>query len=134
MGGEDKLDAELERIVALFGYISDKDMFQEFYRRQLSKRLLVSKSNPDAERSLISKLKMRQGASFTSKLEGMIKDKSLSEDLQKDFDTFVANKKKELPISFSPQVLTTGFWPSFKIDQLTIGEDFDVCLKMFKEF
>jgi cullin 1 len=132
--GEDKLDAELERIVALFGYISDKDMFQEFYRRQLSKRLLVAKSNPDAERSLISKLKMRQGASFTSKLEGMIKDKSLSEELQKDFDSYVENKKKTLPISFSPQVLTTGFWPSFKIDQLTTGEDFDVCLKLFKEF
>jgi len=132
--GEDKLDAELERIVALFGYISDKDMFQEFYRRQLSKRLLVAKSNPDAERSLISKLKMRQGASFTSKLEGMIKDKSLSEDLQKDFDTFVENKRETLPISFSPQVLTTGFWPSFKIDQLTIGEDFDICLKLFKQF
>jgi len=132
--GEDKLDELLEKIVRLFGYISDKDMFQEFYRRQLSKRLLVAKSNTDAERSLISKLKMRQGASFTSKLEGMIKDQSLSDDLQKDFETYCEGKKKELPISFSPQVLTTGFWPSFKIDQLTIGEEFNFCLNSFKEF
>jgi len=132
--GEDKLDELLEKIVRLFGYISDKDMFQEFYRRQLSKRLLVAKSNTDAERSLISKLKMRQGASFTSKLEGMIKDQSLSDDLQKDFETYCDGKKKVLPISFSPQVLTTGFWPSFKIDQLTISEDFNSCLTAFKDF
>jgi cullin 1 len=132
--GEEKLDELLEKIVRLFGYISDKDMFQEFYRRQLSKRLLVAKSNTDAERSLISKLKMRQGASFTSKLEGMIKDQSLSDDLQKEFEKYCENKKKELPISFSPQVLTTGFWPSFKIDQLTINDEFNTCLTIFKEF
>lgn len=132
--GEDKLDELLEKIVRLFGYISDKDMFQEFYRRQLSKRLLVAKSNTDAERSLISKLKMRQGASFTSKLEGMIKDQSLSDELQKEFDTYCDSKKKVLPLSFSPQVLTTGFWPSFKIDQLTIGEEFNMCITAFKEF
>lgn len=133
--GEDKLEEVLERIVRLFGYISDKDMFQEFYRRQLSKRLLVaSRSNHDAERSLIAKLKMRCGASFTSKLEGMIKDKSLSEDLQNNFTEFVKNKERKLVIDFTPQVLTTGFWPAFKIDQLVIPEEFQVCLTSFKEF
>jgi len=133
--GEDKLEDLLERIVHLFGYISDKDMFQEYYRRQLSKRLLVaSRSNHDAERSLIAKLKMRCGASFTSKLEGMIKDKSLSEDLQNNFTEFVNKANKKLEIDFTPQVLTTGFWPAFKIDVLTIPEEFEVCLSSFKEF
>lgn len=56
--GEDKLDELLENIVQLFGYISDKDMFQEFYRRMLSKRLLVSRSNQEAESALIQKLKV----------------------------------------------------------------------------
>jgi cullin 1 len=67
-------------------------------------------------------------------LEGMIKDQSLSDDLQKEFEKYCENKKKELPISFSPQVLTTGFWPSFKIDQLTINDEFNTCLTIFKEF
>lgn len=126
--GEDKLEEVLERIVRLFGYISDKDMFQEFYRRQLSKRLLVaSRSNHDAERSLIAKLKMRCGASFTSKLEGMIKDKSLSEDLQNNFTEFTRGKQTKLVVDFTPQVLTTGFWPAFKIDQLVIPEEFQAC-------
>ena len=54
----EELEPLMEKIVGLFGYISDKDMFNEYYRRQLSKRLLVAKTNKDAERSLISKLKV----------------------------------------------------------------------------
>lgn len=133
--GDENMEELLERIVKLFGYISDKDMFQEFYRRQLSKRLLVSsKANYDTERSLIAKLKMRCGASFTSKLEGMIKDKSLSEDLQNAFQEYLKSKDKELVLDFAPKVLTTGFWPAFKIDQLTVPEEFTQCVACFKEF
>lgn len=160
--GEENIEDLLEKIVKLFGYISDKgmcayifvsfsgsyshcpvylshrpssDLFQEYYRRQLSRRLLVSsKSNPDTERSLIAKLKMRCGASFTSKLEGMIKDKSLSEELQTAFEGYVNDKEKKLAVDFSPKVLTTGFWPAFKLDQLTIPEEFQQCVTVFKEF
>jgi cullin 1 len=131
--GED-LETFMDKIVRLFGYISDKDMFNEYYRRQLSKRLLVSKTNKDAERSLISKLKMRCGASFTSKLEGMIKDQNLSSDLNDAFKDYVGNKNIKLEMEFIPQVLTTGFWPAFKIDQLTVTSEFDSCLKTFKTF
>lgn len=132
--GEEKLEDLLEKIVRLFAFISDKDMFQEYYRRQLSKRLLVSSStNHDAERSLIAKLKMRCGASFTSKLEGMIKDKNLSEDLQNSFKEY-CKSKGELSIDFTPKVLTTGFWPNFKTDQLTIPPELETCVKRFKEF
>ncbi len=43
----------------------------EFYRNFLSKRLLQQKSaSTEAEKLVISKLKMRCGAQFTSKLEG----------------------------------------------------------------
>jgi cullin 1 len=109
-------------------------MFNEFYRRQLSKRLLVAKTNNDAEKSFIAKLKVRCGASFTSKLEGMIKDKNLSTDLQNSFKDYVTNKSVKLEIDFTPTVLTTGFWPAFKIDQLNVTSDFDNCMKCFKNF
>lgn len=132
---EMELDVILEKVVRLFGYVSEKDMFQEFYRRQLSKRLLVySKPNIDAERSYITKLKMRCGASFTSKLEGMITDKNLSEDLQMKFREYVKTRNANLDIDFSPQVLTTGFWPAFKIDTITLPPEMNDCLKVFKEF
>lgn len=133
--GEDKLDDLLEKIVQLFGYISDKDMFQEFYRRALSKRLLMAKTNYDAERSFIAKLKMKCGAAFTTKLEGMIKDKTLSQELQNSFKEYLHNNKIKLACDFSPQVLTTGFWPAFKIDSLVIpSEELKLCIQTFKEF
>jgi cullin 1 len=132
--GEENLDGELEKVVYIFGYLSDKDMFQEFYRRQLSKRLLVSKSNRDAERNIISKLKMRQGASYTSKLEGMIKDKTLSGEYENQFSEFIKKKNVKLSMEFTPQVLTTGFWPAFKIDQINLSDEFQNCIKSFKDF
>ncbi|KAL9649739.1 hypothetical protein ABK040_009554 [Willaertia magna] len=133
--GEDKLDELLENIVKLFGYLKDKDCFNEYYRRQLSKRLLVSnRSEYDAERLFISKLKMRMGNQFTSKLEGMIKDKTLSEDLVISFNNYLQQKSLNLPIDFTPQILTRGLWPTFKIDQINVTEEFTKCMTTFKEF
>lgn len=156
--GASEIEDLLENVVKLFGYISDKDMFQEFYRRQLSKRLLTTQEtslNLEMERNLISKLKIRCGAVFTSKLEGMIKDKTISEDLQKEFQNhldskeknipqssevaeskeIVPEKKKILPCEFSTKILTTGFWPSFKIDTaLILPEELQRCVDEFKVF
>lgn len=131
--GDENLDSLFDKIVRLFAYITDKDLFQEYYRRQLAKRLLsTSNANHDAERSLIAKLKTLNGAGFTSKLEGMIKDQSTSQDLQNNFKDHA--KKDPLPLDFTPTILTTGFWPSFKVDQLSLPQEMEVCIKNFKEF
>jgi hypothetical protein len=56
---EGEIDSNLDKIVMLFSYLSDKDMFAEFYRKQLAKRLLLNRSaSDDDERSLITKLKV----------------------------------------------------------------------------
>ncbi len=77
---------------------------------------------------------MRCGASFTSKLEGMITDKNLSEDLQVQFKEFIKTRNLKLEIDFSPQVLTTGFWPAFKTDNINIPPEMERCLNIFKDF
>ena len=38
-----EIEIQLEKIVTLFGYIVDKDLFGEIYRQQLAKRLLLQK-------------------------------------------------------------------------------------------
>ena len=54
---------------------SPQDLFAHVYRKQLSKRLLNQRSaSDDAERSLLLKLKLRCGAMFTGKMEGMMAD------------------------------------------------------------
>lgn len=73
-GGSDKLSEEeieqqLDKVVKLLAYISDKDMFSEFYRKKLARRLLNDFSASDElERSILSRLKQQCGAQFTSKV------------------------------------------------------------------
>ena len=62
---EGEIDVNLDKIVMLFSYLSDKDMFAEFYRKQLAKRLLLNRSaSDDDERSLITKLKVLLFSSY----------------------------------------------------------------------
>ncbi|KAI3864099.1 hypothetical protein MKW98_031691, partial [Papaver atlanticum] len=76
-GGSEKLDDDviedtLDKVVKVLAYISDKDLFAEFYRKKLARRLLFGTSaNDDHERSILSKLKQQCGGQFTSKMEGM---------------------------------------------------------------
>ena len=56
-------------MVKLLAYISDKDLFSEFYRKKLARRLLQDRSaSDDHERSIIARLKQQCGAQFTSKV------------------------------------------------------------------
>lgn len=58
----------LDKVVKLLAYISDKDLFAEFYRKRLSRRLLQDKSaSDDHERAVLTRLKQQCGAQFTSK-------------------------------------------------------------------
>jgi cullin-4 len=80
------LETLLDRVMVLFRYINGKDVFEAFYKKDLAKRLLLSKSaSIDAEKSMISKLKTECGSGFTSKLEGMFKDMELSKDIMISF-------------------------------------------------
>merc|ERR1719163_2611073 len=119
---DDQVEVLLSKMVELFSFLTDKDLFAEIYRNQLSKRLLYETSaSEDAEKSMIAKLKMKCGAQFTSKLEGMITDLSLASDLQKDFrehgEQLAEGKSALGGIDFNVTVLTTGFWPSYQVQK-----------------
>ena len=131
----------------LFGYLSDKDIFVEFYRKQLAKRLLLAPSEVDsAERSMIAKLKLRGGAQFTHDMEGMMTDMRLSQDIQSAFAEHVKDKelehdkvfslapKKDKELDLTVQVLTTKFWPQYKSDELKLQKEMLQCVEAFKAF
>mmetsp|Transcript_2015 Transcript_2015/g.4698 ORF Transcript_2015/g.4698 Transcript_2015/m.4698 type:complete len:570 (-) Transcript_2015:1396-3105(-) len=91
-----QVDDTLKKVVDLFNYLSEKDLFAEIYRNQLAKRLLEDASASDeAEKSLISMLKMKCGAQFTSKMEGMCNDLKLATDENSKFDEWCAEKGKK---------------------------------------
>ncbi|KAK8547867.1 hypothetical protein V6N13_116092 [Hibiscus sabdariffa] len=126
-GGSEKLSDEaieetLEKVVKLLVYISDKDLFAEFYRKKLARRLLFDKSaNDDHERSILTKLKQQCGGQFTSKMEGMVTDLTLARENQTSFEEYLSNNVNVNPgIDLTVTVLTTGFWPSYKSFDLNL--------------
>ena len=89
--------------MVIFKYVEDKDVFQKFYSKMLAKRLVQQNSaSDDAEASMISKLKVTSmwrpsyswsflylqqacGFEYTSKLQRMFQDISLSKDMNERF-------------------------------------------------
>jgi cullin 1 len=113
-----------------------QDLFGEIYRNQLAKRLLNARSaSDDAERSMVSKLKLKCGVQFTGKMEGMMMDLVLGGDVQRKFTAWLPSSTEALPIEFGVQVLTTGFWPSFKPTRdLLLPAVMDQCQHGFQTF
>eukprot|EP00968_Pinguiococcus_pyrenoidosus_P001081 scaffold48_cov311-Pinguiococcus_pyrenoidosus.AAC.276 len=108
-GGEKMSDEQVEegltKLVRLFGYLTEKDLFGDIYRNQLSKRLLYQRSaSDDWERMMISKLKLTCGAQFTGKMEGMLNDLSIGDDQRAKFDIYLQDKSIEAELEFSVQV------------------------------
>ncbi|XP_050421359.1 cullin-3-B-like, partial [Adelges cooleyi] len=103
---KDDLESVLDKAIALFRFLQDKDVFETYYRRLLAKRLLHNKSvSDDIEKNMISKLILVCGRQFTYKLEGMLKDMALSNFMMDSF------KKNCNNMELSVCVLTTGYWP-----------------------
>ncbi|XP_038708863.1 cullin-1 isoform X2 [Tripterygium wilfordii] len=140
-GGSEKLSDEaieetIEKVVKLLAYLSDKDLFAEFYRKKLARRLLFDRSaSDDHERSILSKLKQQCGGQFTSKMEGMLTDLTLARENQTNFEEYLSNNPTVNPgIDFSVTVLTTGFWPSYKSFDLNLPAEMVKCVEVFKAF
>lgn len=128
---ESEVDENLEKVVQLFSYLTEKDLFADIYRNQLAKRLLNGRSaSNDAEKVMISKLKMQCGTHFTSKMEGMLSDLAVGADQKGEFDEQM--KQHDCKIDFSVQVLTTGFWPTYKSPSITIPDEMSQCMNVFK--
>ncbi|KAL4073151.1 Cullin [Scleroderma yunnanense] len=112
MAEEEDLEGALNRVMILFKYIEDKDVFQTFYTTKLSKRLIHGVSASDeAEASMISKLKEACGFEYTNKLQRMFTDMSLSKDLTDQFKERMQQNHDDMDINFGIMVLGTNFWP-----------------------
>jgi hypothetical protein len=110
---------DLNFVFQLLTYISSKDLFLRQYEEQLADRLLSKRSLESEERAAISNLKSRFGMAFTTKMEMMLSDISLSNDRQAHFEEYLKNVSQEngelQPIELSVQVLSCGSWPKFRL-------------------
>ncbi|KAI9090838.1 cullin [Phlyctochytrium arcticum] len=132
---EEELEGILDKCVILFRFISGKDVFEAFYKKDLAKRLLLQKSTSvDAEKSMLSKLKSECGPAFTSKLEGMFKDVEISKDYMSSFRESPKYTSQLGNIELSVSVLTQGYWPSYSPIELNLPDEMAHCQDVFKDF
>ena len=109
-----EVDALLDRGIVMLQYISDKDLFETYYKKHLSKRLLMKKSSSmEVERQMITKMKMKVGNTFTQRLESMFKDMNVSADLNAQYKEYVAKLGDPDPsrVDLEASILTTTIWP-----------------------
>lgn len=131
---DEEVEAKLVNIIEIFEHLEDKQLFAEIFKNQLAKRLLNDLSaNADAERSIISKMKMCCGSNFTAKMEGMNNDLKLAEELQGKYKISQSHRS-ELPIEFSVQVLTNSHWPVFKNNLVKLPQPMQDCIERFRDF
>ncbi|XP_044974546.1 cullin-1-like [Hordeum vulgare subsp. vulgare] len=140
-GGSEKLSAEvvedtLDKVVTILTFISDKDLFVEFHRKKLGKRLLFDKSaNNVHEQNLLSKLKQYFGGHFTLKMEGMVNDVTTARDNQANFEEYMRKQQESNHrVDLTVTVLTTGNWPSYKTSNINLPSEMIKCVEMFKDY
>lgn len=134
---EVQIEACLDRVVQIFSYIADKDVFGDIYRNQLAKRILSQRSvSNDSERSMMAKLKLRNGPEYTRKMEGMMNDLNSASELAGNFKAWLKKHPSSATgnIDFSVQVLTMGWWPSFINVNLRLPTQLGACQEVYTNY
>lgn len=141
----------LHSVIVVFRYISDKDVFESFYKQHLAKRLLTGRSVSDeAEKQMVSLLKAECGYQFTSKLEGMFNDMRISRDTRDAYKSHKralqqqqhlgsghnnGNHKRERgTVDIDVDVLTTGYWPNTKVPICNLPSEVESAIDHFSNF
>merc|ERR1719424_1869141 len=132
---EDEVTQIVTQVVGLFAHLKDKDIFLDFYKRALSRRLLnkLSVSN-DAEELFISKLKVEVGQQAIQKLVSMFTDMSLSDQLQEAYN-LLGHAGAPGGVTHEVRILQTNAWPEKPNEtNISVCDEMNVCIKAFESF
>ncbi|KAE9555745.1 hypothetical protein FO519_001097 [Halicephalobus sp. NKZ332] len=119
---EVEVEEALNQVMIVFKYIEDKDIFQKFYSKMLAKRLVHDMSaSEDNESSMLQKLKQMCGFEYTSKLQRMYNDTTVSKDITQRFKREAQEKQIDLKkVDMSVMVLAQGVWPFQLVETCSI--------------
>lgn len=115
MNDED-LESKVRETIYIFKLIESKDVFETFYMRALSRRLLLQKSASfEAEKVMFSRLRGECSNEFTTKTENMLKDLTESDTFLKQY-TIISGGIEAMNLKYDNvecgfQVLSAGSWP-----------------------
>lgn len=123
---DDDTNAKINSMIFIFRYLNDKDIFETCYKKHLSMRLVTGSYSLDLEKQLVGRFKQECGHQFTSRIEGMLKDVEISQELMGKYknyskaDRVVASRKDD---EFSVLVATSSFWPLTIVPETTLPEE-----------
>eukprot|EP01061_Rhynchopus_euleeides_P014879 TRINITY_DN25622_c0_g1_i1.p1 TRINITY_DN25622_c0_g1~~TRINITY_DN25622_c0_g1_i1.p1 ORF type:complete len:768 (+),score=288.10 TRINITY_DN25622_c0_g1_i1:121-2424(+) len=127
---EDGIEPFLESCLDMLRLIKAKDAFEAFYSRDFAKRLLFNRcASKDTEKAFIGKLKAQCGPSFTQKLEGMLTDLSVSEEVATEFKGQTRSDS-----TLQVTVLTQSHWPTYPTCEVLLPSPMSAALKGFEDF
>uniref|UniRef100_A0AC34GIN4 Cullin family profile domain-containing protein n=1 Tax=Panagrolaimus sp. ES5 TaxID=591445 RepID=A0AC34GIN4_9BILA len=120
----------------VFKYIEDKDVFQKYYSKMLAKRLVHELSaSEDNESAMLQKLKQMCGFEYTSKLQRMYTDTTVSKELTQTFKREVNEKNIDLHhVDLSVMILAHGVWPFQYTETCTIPPILQNVMDKFSAF
>lgn len=108
-------DMNVDDIMMLFKFLTDKDAFESYYRRLFAKRLIHGTSISDSDEELvIQRLQSENSMEYTGKITKMFQDVRLSKVLEEDFDRMIKglpNYTKEKYPDSQPFILAETMWP-----------------------
>ncbi|KAJ6251361.1 cullin [Anaeramoeba flamelloides] len=118
----------IQESITIFKLIQDKDIFRRYYELYFARRLLRKGKNgfnEHYEKLIISKLKLNAWPLFTKKLEDMMTDIDLSEDINNDFKNyFDTHNLISIGIQTSLTILKNSVWPATPKITPKIPQDF----------
>ncbi|KAJ1980983.1 hypothetical protein H4R35_000899 [Dimargaris xerosporica] len=117
-GSEDDVERRASKIVNLFKYVDDKDVFQKFYSRFLAKRLIHNLTiSLETEATIVTQLKSMCGIEYTGNLQQMFHDMAVSKTFSQEYQAWVAQPNTPDPSSSKDQlksqalILSARSWP-----------------------
>jgi hypothetical protein len=134
---EDAAEDGLQTCVAVLRHLAAKDLFREFFKLAMCKRVLAKKTVSDhLERAVIELFKTRMGHQFALAMEGMWQDHGVAEDGAQKYDASLKVAATRLPAEvFRPLVLRSGAWPPMvRMDTVVMPPPMAACLTHFHQY
>ena len=106
-------DMNIDEIITIFKFLEDKESFEIWYRRCLSKRLLFNNLTPEDEENeelIIQKLKTANSVEYTNKITNMFNDIRVSKILGSAYKKEHGASKGT--VEMEPKILDTASWGS----------------------
>ncbi|EMD87811.1 hypothetical protein COCHEDRAFT_73161 [Bipolaris maydis C5] len=109
-----EVNNQLDQVLDLFRFLHGKAVFEAFYKKDLARRLLMGRSaSADAERSMLSRLKIECGAGFTANLEQMFRDIELSREEMSSYKNISEERNEKLDLDLNVNILSASAWPTY---------------------